>query len=1047
MKPTDALTPPHPRCEREPKVTPAPPLSASSAQEFFCEALARVARSTEGGKPDALCWLLLMARQLGLEDHEALELATAYPALHTLMVRQVNAMGARADAQRADLQDDLVAAVYYYERHLNATPYDEEARLKLGRIHLSQGKRKEAKLLYEEALKLHEGPCILALKAELLIAYRHFDEAYLIAAEAWEQAPTHAEVLITLSKTQRWMLNHEAERDSLDRALQAHAYHPVALALSLQAEDPSWLPHLRLEDVIQEFTRRPTRHMHLALINALLYAHKYDLALTECRRLLPRAEQDLEVQVALIQTLTYLGQTSEAAERLDALLQVDARHPVALFLKCFLSLLDQDMRGADALEQLKTLSLRSSKVALLYSQALTVCGKQEEAHQVCLHLFRKYPKRSAPLNAYCQSLIELAEHKLVEALCYERLEYFPQDLPVKLSLVEVLLCRGKTAEALPLIEELLPHPKAQEFMVKVAFDRDDRQLVFERSIALLRERPCSPDLIEYAVNATLEMDDLEAQLSTLYELLPIENLYPNQAVLFLQLQLIVGDEVKARQLLESLNHRPVIALSDERLLSVCEAARRLHDPQALKRWVERGLKRNPKDLRLRFLYTVAQWWSAEHELAIEGLLELYRAYPEALPEEELVTLTVWLCELKRGGEARPILDRLYQLPMYLQGVIDSGGVDVIKARVLLYSSSEEERHFAQRALLGWLDQVRQGEAYEGAEPEHTYFEVCERVVSWLIDAELYEVAAEFIEQELAEREPSAELWSLAFQVYQSVSDLELSLYALDQLRSFGALDDRLLLERAELLELLSRNADALQAYHEALKLAPESYEVRLERALALVRAQHLPAAELELLELLEIARKEDEEGIGPELDRGLPSLRQEHFDHPGEALLSTTSQGPTRVGPIREHVLFLWLSQVFEHMSLEEATRLLERLDDAHSCSEYLIGFKGLVKLWGGQTSDSLPLLRVGAARDLYFVLEYARALWESGLRRFSVAVLQECVQKAPQDVEYHKLLIERLIELGDPHSAHSYLLSLSCLDEREAEALSATLYESLTAH
>jgi tetratricopeptide (TPR) repeat protein len=374
---------------------------------------------------------------------------------------------------------------------------------------------------------------------------------------------------------------------------------------------------------------------------------------------------------------------------------------------------------------------------------------------------------------------------------------------------------------------------------------------------------------------------------------------------------------------------------------------------------------------------------------------------------------------------------------------------VIKARVLLFASAEEERQLALRTLLSWLEQVKLDEGEARVAHEHPYHEVCDRVVSWLLDVEERELAVQLVEGEIAEDNQDPARWSIALKVYQELGDLDLTLFALNQLRSLGELDDRLLLDRAETLELLARPADALQAYHEAYQLIPDSYEVRLERALALIRAQHLPAAERELVALLEIARQEDEVGAEPELDRGLPSLQLAHFNLPGDPKKQApeASSDADAIGPIREHVLFLWLSQVFEHAPLEEAISTLERLELPYLSSAYLIGFKGLVKLWAGQTSEALPLLRQGAARDQYFALEYARALWESGLRRFAVAVLQECVLKAPQDVEYHKLLIERLIELGDAHSAHSYLLSLTCLDQAEAEALSETLFESLTAH
>lgn len=1046
MKPTDALRSTSLSHEFKPDISVEPSLNTLSAQVLFSGTLANLAhRQNLVEERGTLCWLMLMSRQLGLTDQEALDLSHPYPKLHQLIALQIKQQSVLTDAQRAEFQDDLDTAITCYEQHLETSPYDQEARLKLARILLSHGERKRVKHLYQDALKLHEGPCIIAIKAELLISYRHFDEAYLSATEAWELAPTHPEILITLSKTQHWALNHEAERDSLDRALQTHAHHPLAQALFLSADDPSWLPHLRLNDVSREFIQRPTRHMHLALIQALLNTHKYDLALTESRRLLQRDPKNIDAQITLVQSLTYLGHTDEAREILDLVFSKDGRHPVGLFLKCFLSFLAHDNYREDALDLLKSLSLRSSKVALLYSQVLRLNGQRKEAHQICLNIHRKYSKRSAPLQAYCQSLIELGEYELVEELCLDRLDYYPQDIPIKLSFIEVLLLKGRHQEALEVINELLPHPKAQEFMVKIAFDTGDSELVFTRSLELLRDRPCSADLIEYAVNATLELDDLEGNLAKLYELITISHLYPNQAVLFLQLQLIIGNTSEAKIILDNLSDRPVSSFSDERLLSLCESAKRLQDSENLKYWTEKGLERTPDHPRLSFLHAVSLWWTAEHDQAVRELINLQEH--SSISEEELVTLTIWLCELKRGLEARPFLDQLYQMPSYLQGVIDVDGNDIIKARVLLFSAVESDQIYAQNILLAWLHQVQEYQKDETTSQEHSYDEILDRVVSWLIDAQRYEFTNFIIEQELSKDTSTSHVWLLALKLYQELGDLDRALYALNHLAHLDALNDRLLLDRAEILEQLGHSAQALAAYHEAYQAIPDSYEVRLERALALVRAQHLPAAEQELLELLKIASAEDLEGpLEILLDRGLPSLVEVHFDHPGEAQPSPHA-ATSEIGPICEHVLFLWLSQVFEHSHLEEASQLVDRLEIAYGQSHYLKGFQGLIKLWGGQISEALPLLRIGSTRDLYFALEYVRALWESGLKQFSVAVLQECVFKSPQDLEYLKLLVERLIELEDAHSAHHYLLALSCLDPEEAENLSPKLYESLIAH
>jgi len=1040
-------------CEQDPSAG-APELIAARA--LLKETLSLLhAQRAQAREPRELCWLLMMARQLGLDDQVTLSIASPYPRVHKLLKTQLELLSARAEAERATQRDDLKAAIAHYHRQLSASPYDEESRLTLGRLLLNHGERKQVERLYQEALKLYEGPCVISLKAELLIAQRRFDEAYLAATEAWELAPTHPEVLITLSKTQHWMLNHEAERDSLDRALQAHAHHQLASALALQAEDPSWLPHLRLEEVSKEFAQRPTRAMHLALVNAQLGAHHYDLALVEARRLIARDPLSQEGRLALAQAFTYNGHIPEAIEALSSVLERDSRHPEGLFLACFLSLLTPELSGESSLGTLEQLSLRSSKVALLYSHALRLKGQAGEAHKICHNLYRKYPKRSSALNAYCQSLIEAGEPQLAEGLCRERLSYFSHDLSAKLNLAESLLNSAQLDAAAELLSELTPHPKAQEFMVRVAFERGHLDEVYDRSLSLLRERPCSPDLIEYAVHATIELGELAQRLKALYKLVMISSLYPNQVVLFTQLHLLVDEPDEARRLLHELHKRPSASLSDERLLSLCEIARQLHDPEALSLWVKLAEARGLQPARIGFLWAVARWWSGAYEEAASRLKRLSQTHREELKDEELITLCLWLCELKRGAEARGVIDELYGSPSYLKSVVDAGGVDIIKARVLLYSSDPIERAMGRDRLLAWVEEVK-AEEQRGVETDHSHFEVCESVTLWLIDAGLSSDATRSLEDALSQGE-SPSLWRLAVTSYQAAGEPELALYALDRLKALDALDDRLLLDRAELLNQLSRDAEALEAYHEAFRQIPESYEVRLERALALIRAQHLGAAELEMSALLEIARAEDAEGpLEESARRGLSGLNELSFSFERGEAEGSGAEGAedlsagaeqTKLGPISEHVLFLWLSQLFEHAALEDCRALINRLERAYGDSAYLKGFQGLIKLWDGLSAEALPLLKRGAQRDIYFALEFVRCLWESGQRRHAVAVLQDCVQQAPEEADYLTALIERLIELGDPQGAHSYLLSLSLLDAEACEELSARVYEALPGH
>ena len=1070
------VKPPEPRCTSSASQETSHLLSSA---ELFAATLSRCHEELERhierdpkGEPlqdltleQSFCWLAVMATRLGLSEQDTSALAAPYPRFASLIERQRQDQSYATIASRAALQDDFENAIDAYKQHLRIAPYDQETRLVLGRLLLDRSERDEVWALYEEGRDLNSAPCLIALKAELLMSEGRFDQAYLVAAEAYELAPLHPEVLVTFAQTTRWMLNYDDERDLLERALQSHQQHPLALARLYESEDPSCEPQHRLIEARAAFIRRPTRHIHHSFIYAAMGAQRYDLALSEARRLMRRDAESVSAQLALAYTLLAMGQLYESYERLKLTLEREPHHPFALLLMALVSSLLEGATpdGELALERLALAAHRSLRLALFYSQALRAHGQEEEAHRICADLYTRFPNRSPIINAYTDSLIERGEFHEAKRVCLTRLSHFPSDLEVRLALAKISLRQGALDEAERHLERLQTHPEAQSMRVQITFERQAYEETYHLSLALLKERPVSSELIERAVNACFKLDPIDEHFLTLASQRGSEALFPNQLALFAHLYLTFDEPAEAQRALSELNDRSLRVLTLERLELAAEAARQLHEPEALVRYASEGLRRVPTHPTFTFFEALGWWWLGHHERAVEQLSLSAQCLQDALQEEQLATLLVWLCELNRHAEARAPLAWLQAQPEYVRGVHASGGLDLLEARVLLASTKDSERERATRTLSAWLSQLT---LLSGRDERASaqLLNAYERACAWLLETHHASHVITLIEPLIPTHEGGSGLWLSLAHAYRAEGHLEAAAFALERLSEAEGADEHALLERAELLELLEQRAAALNAYEEAFERFGDNLEVRLERALALIRASRLDVAEQELMALLEVARQEDEtDPHSAPMQRGLASLVEASFDlpkaspQPQPETLTThlptdsslePSQGESpQLGPVTEHVLFLWLSQLFQHASLDEAERLTHGLTHRLGASRYLSGFLGLAKLWSGLTAEALPGLREGASRDLYFAFEYVRALWESGAREHAAAVLQECVSVAPQEVEYLTQLISYLLDLSDPHSAHAYLLALESVDPHEAEALRERVFEALNAH
>ena len=148
------------------------------------------------------------------------------------------------------------------------------------------------------------------------------------------------------------------------------------------------------------------------------------------------------------------------------------------------------------------------------------------------------------------------------------------------------------------------------------------------------------------------------------------------------------------------------------------------------------------------------------------------------------------------------------------------------------------------------------------------------------------------------------------------------------------------------------------------------------------------------------------------------------------------------------NTLFMWLSQVFEHLNHELAYDFTHELYERYP-SPTTSGFLGIGHLYLERPSTALPLLAEGYRSNHYFGLEYAHCLWGLDERAEALTVLGECVITHPQEIDYRRLFVFMLIEDGDGEAAYQQFLELAQLapELEELDDLHERITEIITIH
>ena len=989
--------------------TPAPRGDALSASSIFGATLLRCAEASSSPDTPAtsFCWLLAMGRQLGLPDDELVALALPYPRLADLLRRQIDQLSARAAAARADERDEVNLAIAAYLQHIASCPYDQETRLTFCRALLDRGEVDAAEALYERGSALMEGPLLMALKAELLMARGRFEQAHVAASDALEHAPLHPEVLITFADSCRWMARDEARREALERALELHAHHPLALSRHLEAPDPSWAPEERLAEAQRLFAEHPARHRHHALVLAQLEAGRVALAVDEARRLLGRHPQSLSARLALSRALLARGALKEAASELLEVMERSPSLPDALWLWARLSLATANVEALEsALERLAELALAAPSVSLLYLDLLAALGDDEAVHEGYARLMERHPLSRPAQRSYARYMLSVGLSQSALELCALLLERAPRDLEARCLAAEACVALGSSAQARRHLKRCGQHPRARLAQGRLDLAAGRLAAARRASHALLEWSPADPDAVELAIQCAAREEHNDEALLSLYRSLTLERLSGRSLALLSFLLTQIGRLDEAHEALDQLLATHVY-LPFESVYYACEAARAARRADVLLR-LSAPPPPEPSTERARqviFYRAVGLWFDGQLDEALD-LLESLHLRSE-LGVDALIALVVWACELGRAELSAAALARLVEL--------DPAGDDVspallrqLQGRVALLSPQLPE---ARAALYDLMESALEQEDDEVL-----------RVLTWALEAGLAAEVVELTEHLLAARPGSPLLWLLAARAHRDLTERDAALYSFERWRDLSPPEHtHPLLEWAELLELDGQRARAQELLDELCASDPEAHSYRLERALFLVRAGQLGAAEVELWGLLDVAREEDEE----------------------------LSLGELPLGPAAENVLSLLLSQAYHSAELSELHALVERLLARLGDAPTLRGFLGLTLRALGDHDASLEPLKEGAAHDLYFGSEYAHALWESGARREAVGALLECAVAAPHTPEHHEDLVRFLLELEDPQGALDHLLRLQALtpDAEGLDELTRLVYEALGAH
>jgi predicted Zn-dependent protease len=959
-------------------------------------------------------WLLPMGRALGLADETLLTLTLPYPHLAAPLRRQLEAQGARATAARADARDNINLWIAASLQHLATSPHDQEARLGLCRALIDRGEIEAAEALSQRGVALGECALMGAIRAELLMARGRFEEAYAVAMDAVERAPLQPEVLITFAECGRWVGLDESRREALERALELHADHPLARSRLLECPNPAQPPEVRLTEAQRLLREHPARHRHHALVIALLDAGRASLAVEEARRLLRRHPQSVGARLTLSRALFEHGELRESAERLSEVMEALPLHPDALWLWARLAFATANLDALEAsLERLSEVSLSTPSLALRRLELLAALGQDDEVLDGYARLAERHPRSRGVQRAYARYLIAVGLSQEAVEVCEQLLKASPADQEARALAAEACALLQDVARAKRHLKRCSEHPRAQLIQGRLDLAGDRLPAARKAARALMEWNPADADALELAIQcAAREPNNAEALLS-LYGALNPERVPARSLALFAFLFGQIGELDEAHGALDALMSRYLI-LPFEPVYYACEAARatrradvllRLTAPPPQDTTSERGQQ-------LVFYRAVGLWFDGQLEegyALLEGLSQRV-----TLGVDPLIALCVWSCELGRADVAASALARLIELDP-AEEQVSPPLMRQLQGRVVLLSPRAAEARGALYELIEWAGEQGDDEVL--------------RVLGWGLDAGLASEVIELAEDLLARSPERAPLWLTLARAHRDLTQRDAALYAFERWRALSPPEQTApLLEWAELLERDGQLARAQETLDALCASAPEAHTYRLERALFLVRADQLSAAEAELWALIEVARAED------------------------AALSEGGAAGdvsPAPVGPAVESVLSLTLSQAYHSADLSAFHALVERLIARLGELPTLRGFLGLTLRALGDHDASLEPLKEGAAHDPYFGSEYAHALWESGARREAVGVLLECVATAPDLPEHHEDLVHFLLELDDPQGAFEHLLNLLTLtpDADDLDALSKRVYEALGVH
>ena len=964
------------------------------------------------------CWILPMARKLGLTDEQALNIVSPFPWVVNIIRRQLDQLNALHSAQRADFRDEVDRALAAYLQHLAAIPFDEDTRLILGRLLIERGERRAAEAIFRAGLMINEGPVLQSLRAELLIADSQFDQAYIFAFEAKERAQDHADVLITYALACLWTGREAEARDTLREALALNPKHPIIQARLLNMTDPNQSVYELFDQISLAYETRPNRYLHQTFVNALIKTQRYELAIQEAQALLLRHPKSLSARISLIKTLFLSGEVDQAWTRALELHEED--HALPGFSLLFCSIASMLSRGEAEREThlsfLESIADRSNLAGEIYAQVLCLDGEYEKAHTLYQRAYDRSPHRFERQRALIDS--ELSLGHLEEAISLARSLYAlnPRSDLARLLLTDALITDMALDEAEGLLLENELDPRGLELKIRVDFMRGRYEQAATSALNLLKRTPHHFALIEYVVNATWQSvhDGIEDRLIFILNQLPFVSRQSPILILFGYLFLELDQVELATALMDEAIERGFSrSLKTQRIQFACALALGTQRYETLLELSEMGVEIAPH-LALFWFYHANALWALDRDVEAIAVAQ-EGSQREGVTLQDLVNLSIWLCELQTPHEALKLCDRIVD-----EFEATQEDVALIRARANLLSPNIDEKTLLEtRELIErWVAESPSAKRYE-------------RSVIWALDGDQVSLSGDWITEGVQRHPDAMNLWRLLCRFHRLTDQVGSAIYAMEVVLKDDEVsaDDHHIL--AQLLEESERYIRAHKHYLIAVKLQPQSQEYKLELACFLIRRAQLSEAEVYFRELMNILLDADNQ-TSELLEMMIQPMNSDHFKRELEGNIEEHKS----IERTQNALLFLWLSQTFTYCSAEEGLQLALRLGEEWEDRPIFSGFEGLGYLWTGRSMEALPLLEKGFEVDLYFGVEYARALWDTGERIEAVHTLQKCSQKEKYEPEYIRQLIHYLIELEEGDYAFEQLQSLTLIDP-SAEDLS----------